>query len=93
MPDTITNENGQFRSAVGPKAIDAYRLRVMITALKLYQRTGMQPTRGVNIVKMARAETDLPKAKHEQLIAALTAMLNDTLQGVTIVTDGVVDHD
>lgn len=93
LKNTITNENGELRSVTvtGPAGIAALRLRTIIVALGLYAKTGMQPTRGVNIIKVAQFETGLKTRDHGKLIEALRALCDAQIAACTVTTDGVTD--
>lgn len=83
---SITNENGQFRSASGPAAIEAYRLRTMIVMLRLWSRTGIQPSRGIRILKVAQDTTGMRTRDTDALTAKLTEMMNAALSQCEIGT-------
>lgn len=89
-PNVITNENGQFRSAVGTEAIEAYRLRVLISGLKLEHRTGgkMRVSRNVNCLAIAKKTTGLKTNDRLKHIERLEAMLNAQLDKTLIVEAG-----
>lgn len=85
--NVITNEGGQLRSAVGPKAVNAFRLRTIISGLKFEAKTGMKMSR-VSTVKVAKEVTGLKTNNKTKLIERLEKMLEQTLSEVAIVTDG-----
>lgn len=91
LKNTITNENGEVRCVTGPAGIAAFRLRTIIVALGLHAKTGMQPTRGVNIIKVAQFETGLKTRDHAKLIEALRALCDAQVAACTVTTDGVTD--
>jgi len=82
--DRIINVNGQLRSCNGPDAVNAFRLRTIITGLKFKQRTGMEITRAFKIVKVAQQTTGLKTRDIDTLIAALETMFNAQLDTVEV---------
>jgi hypothetical protein len=45
MQNEIINEGGQVRVISGPKAVNLYRAKVILSGINLYLKTGMQPNR------------------------------------------------
>ncbi len=91
MKDTIQNENGQFRGATG-RGVLAYRYKVLISALRLKQKTGMEPTRGVRILKVCQHETGLKTRNYDLLVEALQGLMEREIVASTITTDGVIQQ-
>jgi len=85
--DIITNDNGQLRSVEGPQAIEAYRIKVLISGLKL-EKTGMRVSRGVNCLKLAKAMTGLKTNDRDVQIERLKLIFNNALANVLIVEEG-----
>lgn len=85
--DTITNKNGQLESVVGPVAVDAFRLRVMISAVRL-EKSGMRASRGINATKLAQQTTGLKTKDRDALIKRLEEMLQQRVSECLVVTDG-----
>lgn len=89
MTNVITNANGQVQSLVGEKAVDAFRLRMLISGLRFEQKCpGMKMTRGVNCKKLARELTGLKTNDVEKLGARLQLMLDQRVSECLVVTDG-----
>ena len=86
MHNTIHNVNGQWRTLQGPRATGALRLRSIKTFLLLWSRTGIQPTRGVRILKVAQQTTGLRTRNIDTLTAALDALLEQALDQCEIGT-------
>lgn len=82
----IKNEDGKLRHCDGHDAVEAYRLKCMIVALKLWDKTGMQPTRGVKILKLAQHTTGLKTRNVEALVAKLTEMMNAQIDKCEVIT-------
>ena len=72
---TITNINGRLRTLTGPNATHAYRFRMIKTCLRLWKQTGIQPTRGVKILKVAQQATGLLTRNVDTLTAALDDLI------------------
>lgn len=91
---TITNTNGQFRSAVGPEAIEAVRIRTVMIGLKFeFEHPGMRMTRGRSMKAVAKDLTGLRTNNIVALLLALQTKLDAMLAQCTIVTDGEHDPD
>lgn len=87
--NVIENENGEFRAATGPVAVEAFRFRVLISGLRLEMRCpGMKVSRGVSCVALAKRATGLKTNNREKLIARLEEMQNEKLSQCLVVTDG-----
>lgn len=76
---TIHNVDGHVRTIAGPHAIEAYRLKVIKVSLRLWADTGLQPTRGVRILKLAQQVTGLKTRNIDALTAALDALMDAQL--------------
>lgn len=85
--NVIENENGEFRSARGPKAVEAFRLRTLIVGVQA-EAKGIRMNSRVNCTKVARAETGLKTRDRNKLIEALKKKLDAVLAECVIVTDG-----
>lgn len=57
-------ESDRAVSIVGPEALDLFRLTALRTAIRLYARTGMIPTRGVGITKLLRQVTNITQRRY-----------------------------
>ena len=86
--NTITNENGEWRSLTGPKAIQALALRSLIVGLDFEISTGMRMTRGPSCMTLAKRKTGLRTNKREVLRARLVEMLNQCVSECAVITDG-----
>jgi hypothetical protein len=86
--DKITNKDGKLQSVVGRDAVEAFRYKVMISGLKLKQKTGMEPTRGVRILKLAQQTTGLKTRDYDKLIERLQIMMNEQVSKCLIIEDG-----
>jgi hypothetical protein len=76
MTSIIHNADGYVRTITGSHAIEAYRLKVIKVSLRLWADTGLQPTRGVRILKVAQQTTGLKTRNIDTLTAALDALMN-----------------
>jgi len=86
--DTITNRNGQFQSAVGPDAVRAYGLRVLISGLNLEIRApGLRFSRGQSALSQAKALTGLKTNDRAKQVEALTRLFNEQVAKCEIVND------
>lgn len=90
-PNTITNENGQWQSLVGRKAVNAFALRTLIQGLDFEGKTGMRMTRGLSCLTRAKQVTGLRTSNREKLKARLTEMLNQQISECAVVTDGEME--
>jgi hypothetical protein len=75
----VKNENGQLRSVSGPYAVEAFRLKAIILGLAFKRKTGLEITRGVRIMKLAKETTGLKTNDYDKLDAALKMMFNACL--------------
>lgn len=84
--NTITNKDGQFVSAVGPAAVEAFRLRTLIVGLQAEARMpkGMKLSR-VPLKKVAKQITGLKTNDVEKLVAALEVTLATVLSTCEVV--------
>jgi len=82
----IHNVNGQLRTITGRHGIQAYRLKVIKVSLRLWANTGIQPTRGVRILKVAQQTTGLKTRNIDALVAALDALMDVELSQCEIGT-------
>jgi len=85
--NVVTNDKGQLRSVEGPQAIEAYRIKVLISGLKL-EMSGMRVSRGVNCLKLAKQLTGLKTNDRERQIYRLQHIFNNALSKVLIVEKG-----
>lgn len=74
--DSHLNVDGKGRVTcyVGPDATNLFRARVLASGLRLFAKTGMQPTRGVTGAKMLKMATlytgkTYKRGQHEQAAA------------------------
>jgi hypothetical protein len=87
MENVITNENGQLRSCVGPVAVDAFRLRMIISALEFEAKTGMKMCRFSSIAA-AKSTTGLKTNNKAKQIEALRVLLNNAVDECLVVEAG-----
>lgn len=58
MEDSITyDEQGHARSFVGPRAVDVFAMAVMVSALRLYAKTGIRANRAYTPKAMIECAT------------------------------------
>ncbi len=88
----ITNRSGHLSSCTGPHAVNAFRLRTLIVALRFRQKTGMDIDRRVKVLSYAKRETGLRTNNIDTLIAAVEVKLADAVAQCDVVTDGVADE-
>lgn len=92
QPSVITNEGGELRSLTGPKAVEAYRYKVLISGLRLEKKCpGMRVTRGPSCLSRAKAETGLRTNNIEKHIERLEIMMQQAIGACIVVTDGEVE--
>jgi hypothetical protein len=88
----ITNRaNGELASCSGPHAVNAFRLRTMIIALRFREKTGFDLSR-VKVLPVAKAETGLKTNKIPVLIAAIEAKLAAEIDQCEIVEAKRPEH-
>lgn len=85
--NTITNANGLLQSCSGPVAVEAFRLRALISALKL-EMVGLKMSRGMSALAVAKRTTGLRTNDRAQQIARLRIMMQETVARCLVVTDG-----
>lgn len=86
MDNVITNRNGQLSTCDGPAAVNAFRLRTMIQALRFKQRTGMEISR-IKILPVAKRETGLKTNKIDVLVAAIEVKLQASIDQCVIINE------
>lgn len=63
--NTITNRNGKLSSIEGENAIDAYRIKVLISSIKLLQ-AGIRPNRSFTITYALSLATEYTGQKYKR---------------------------
>jgi hypothetical protein len=86
----ITNKDGQLQSVSGDKAVDAFRIRVIISGLKLESK-GMRMSRGLSALKTAKSLTGLKTRDYAKQIERLELLLAQRVSECTVVTDGEIE--
>lgn len=61
----ITFKNGEAQSFVGPKAVDAFRIATLKSAIRLL-KVGITPTRGLTMTKALKMATEYTGAKYKR---------------------------
>lgn len=67
------NQDGRPTAFVGPDAVNLFRAKTLASALRMYAKTGMLPTRGVSPTKMlqlARQYTGKEYRRGQHMLAA-----------------------
>lgn len=92
MSNTIVNKNGQLSSVSGESAVDCYRIRTLVIALKMIVDTGgrLIPTRGFTLTKGLAMATEYTGNKYKRTEGAkameeLQKILDLRLQHVEII--------
>lgn len=62
MADSFITPDGRVYS--GPQAVDTFAAKVLSESLKLYEKTGLIPTRGVGLKAMLEQATRYTGAKY-----------------------------
>ena len=83
----ITNGPGGLRSCDGPDAVEAFRLRALITMLDFRAKTGADLDRRVPAIKVARQITGLKTRDLASLRHAVDLLLRDTIARCEIRTE------
>lgn len=85
MNNTITNRDGQLVSCDGPVAVDAFRLRCLVSALTLEIKCpGMKAFRG-GALKAAKRITGLKSNDRAKHVEAAERMLAEQVAKCTVV--------
>ena len=63
---SITLHSSGAISYDGPEAVDLYRAKTLASALKMYARSGIIPTRGVTITVMLRMATGYTRKAYKR---------------------------
>jgi hypothetical protein len=85
-PNVITNRNGQFSSATGETAVQAFAIRSLIVTLRLEAKTGIKMSR-VSAKAIAKRRTGLKTNNAEKLCTALESELDTLLAQCEIVNE------
>lgn len=84
MNNVIKNREGKLEYVQGPQAVEAFRLRMLITGLRL-ESSGLKVSRGINCRKLAKELTGLKTNDRAVLAARLQLMLNNTVSQCLVV--------
>lgn len=88
MNNLIINNGKEVSSIQGPEAMDAFRIRMLISGIKFEKDTGMRMSRGVNCKKLAKQMTGLKTNDIAKLTERLELMLEQRLSQCVIVNEG-----
>lgn len=91
MQDTITNKGNQVQSFVGEKAVDVFRIKSLISALKLLQH-GIKPCRGFTLtygLSLAKEYTgnSYKRSEVEKAKEDLNKIMQLRLNHINIITE------
>lgn len=84
---TITNANGKLLSCTGREAVEAFRLKTIISGMRL-EGKGIRVNRHTNCTKLAKQLTGLKTNDRAKLEEALTEIMNAQIERCAVVTDG-----
>lgn len=85
--NTIINKNGHLSSCNGPRAVEAFRLKALITMIDFKLKTGFDMDSRMPALKIARRETGLKTRNLQVLRAAVVAMMNAAIDDCTVVDE------
>jgi hypothetical protein len=82
----ITNQDGEFRSAVGSDAVQSFALKVLASALRLEIRCpGLKASR-VSALKQAKSITGLKTNDRAKQLVEVERLMNESIAKCEVVT-------
>lgn len=86
-PSVIVNQGDQVRSLVGPEAQEAMRLRTILVGLKA-ESQGIQLTKGVSALRLAKEVTGLRTNNRETQAARVQLLLDHQIGKCIVIEEG-----